>query len=79
MPDTMHTFDGTEVDVKHVKPLANGGARLDVEHPDGRKWRLDVDRNGESEIVTSWRDGELADLEIPEWLDANLQQVAKPA
>ncbi|MFC7200658.1 hypothetical protein [Halospeciosus flavus] len=73
----MTTYDGTEVDVEHVKPLSNGGARFDVEHPDGRRWQLDVSRTGESEIVTSWRDGQLVDLDIPDWLDDLLAQLAR--
>lgn len=75
----MTTYDGTKVDVEHIQPLAKGGARLDVEHPDGRRWLLDVTRNGNAEIVTSWRDSELAELDIPEWLDDNLSRIAKPA
>lgn len=75
----MTTYDGTTVDVEHVHPLKQGGARLNVEHPDGRRWLLDVTRNGNPEIVTSWRDDELADLDIPEWLDDNLTRIAKPA
>lgn len=74
---TMTTYDGTEVEVEHVKPLPDGGARFDVRHPDGRRWQLDVSRTGESEIVTSWRDGDLADLEIPGWLDTLLADLAR--
>jgi len=76
---TMTTYDGTEVEVEHVHPIDKGGARLDIEHPDGRRWLLDVSREGEPEIVTSWRGDKLADLEIPEWLDDNLTRGAKPA
>lgn len=76
---TIIDYDGTEVDVEHVHPIDDGGARVDVEHPDGRRWRLDVDRKGNPEIVTSWHDGELADLDIPEWLEDNLSRAAKPA
>lgn len=78
MPQTMIDYDGTEVEVEHVKPLSGGGARLNIEHPDGRRWLLDVTRNGSTEIVTTWRDGDLANLEVPEWLDDTLSLAAQP-
>ncbi|WP_135363426.1 hypothetical protein [Halosimplex halophilum] len=81
MPDTMtmRDYEGTEVEVEKVQETGAGGARLDVTHPDGRKWRLEVSRSGKPEVVTSWRDGQLTDLEIPEWLEDNLRKAARPA
>ncbi|WP_136717907.1 hypothetical protein [Halorientalis salina] len=75
MPETVTAYDGTTVTVEHVKPLANGGARFDIESEDGRKWRVDITRAGETELVTSWRDGELADLDVPDWLEDILERV----
>ena len=69
MPDTMEVYTGIEVTVEHVSTLANGGARFNITAEDGRKWQIDLTRDGETEIVTTWRDGALADLETPEWLD----------
>jgi len=69
MRDTIEVYTGTEVEVEHVKSLASGGARFDVTAEDGRKWRIDVTREGEVELVTSWEDGTLADLPLPEWID----------
>ncbi|MBV0923198.1 hypothetical protein KTS45_03205 [Halomicroarcula limicola] len=69
MPDTMEVYDGTEVTVAHVDSLANGGARFDITADDGRKWRIDLTRDGETEVVTTWREGTLADLGVPAWLD----------
>lgn len=69
MPDTIEVYTGDVVTVEHVKPLSNGGARFDVTAEDGRQWRIDVTRDGETELVTSWRDGTLADLDLPEWMD----------
>jgi len=69
MPDTMEVYTGMEVTVEHVNTLANGGARFDITAEDGRKWRLDLTRDGQTEIVTTWRDDTLADLDVPEWID----------
>ncbi|WP_225333831.1 hypothetical protein [Halomicrobium urmianum] len=68
MGETVEMYDGTEVEVEHVDALAEGGARFDVEAADGRKWRIDVDRHGDFDIVTTWRDGQLADVDVPEWM-----------
>jgi len=70
MPDTMEVYTGMEVTVEHVDSLSSGGARFDITAEDGRKWRLDLTRDGQTEIVTTWRDGTLADLDVPEWIDA---------
>ena len=69
MPDTMEVYTGIEVTVEHVSTLADGGARFNITAEDGRKWQLDLTRGGDTEIVTTWRDGVLADLDEPEWLD----------
>jgi hypothetical protein len=68
MPDTIQVHTGIEVTVEHVETLPNGGARFDITAEDGRSWRLDLTRNGEMEIVTTRRDGTLADLDTPDWL-----------
>lgn len=65
---TLETYDGTEVTVEHVEALPDGGGRFDVRAEDGRHWRIDVDRDGGTSVVTTRRDGELADLETPDWL-----------
>lgn len=67
--------DGTKVEIEHVKPLSNGGARFDIEADDGRKWRLDVTKSGNPDIVTSWEDGTLAELEMPDWMDHVLSRL----
>jgi len=69
MSDTMEVYNGIEVTVEHVSTLANGGARFNITAEDGRKWQIDLSRGGETEIVTTWRDGTLADLGTPDWLD----------
>lgn len=69
MGDTLELYTGDTVTVEHVKPLADGGGRFDVTAEDGRKWRIDVTRDGEVDVVTTWRDGTLADLDVPEWMD----------
>jgi hypothetical protein len=78
-PETIRAYDGTEVEVEIVKQLAGGGARVDVTATDGPRWRLDVNRTGTPEVVTTWNaDGDLADVDLPEWMDdviARLQRV----
>jgi len=78
-PDTIETYEGDEVEVEVIKPLAGGGARVEIDKPDGPRWRLDATRSGElSEVVTSWNsDGELADVEIPDWVDDILLRLAR--
>ncbi|MFB6179447.1 MAG: hypothetical protein ABEI77_06970 [Halorientalis sp.] len=75
MRETVTAYDGTTVTVEHVKPLANGGARFDIKSEDGRRWQVDLTPDGESELVASWRDGDLADLAIPDWLDDILERL----
>jgi hypothetical protein len=73
MPESMRkleAYDGTEVAVKPIKPLANGGTRVDISAEDGPKWRLNITRAGNITVVTTWNaDGELADVEVPDWMD----------
>lgn len=79
MPEKLTAYDGTDVEVEHIKPLANGGARFDIEIDDGRRWQLDVTRSGNVDVVTSWRDGTLADLDLPDWMDDILTQIRMAA
>jgi hypothetical protein len=78
-PDTIEAYDGTEVDVDVIKPLSGGGARVEIDAVDGARWRLDVTSTGElSEVVTSWNsEGELADKEVPDWVDDILLRLAR--
>jgi hypothetical protein len=73
----MRAPGGRKVDVDHVKPLPDGGARVDVE-ADGRRWRLDVPKTGDGwEVVTTWDNGRLTDLELPSWIDDVLVQLQR--
>jgi len=58
---------GLEGVVDHISRLPSGGARFEIA-ANGCTWRVDVDRNGDTEIVSNWRDGHLADLDTPDWL-----------
>jgi hypothetical protein len=76
--ETIH-IGGQEVTVEPVEPRPGGGARVDVE-ADDRTWRVDVRRSGSiDEVVTTWRDGELEDLEQPDWLEDVLARMARAA
>jgi len=68
MDGTVTVGEGTEVEVEHVEALPSGGARFDVA-ADGNTWRIDVTRDGSLDVVTTWADGELADVPLPEWMD----------
>ena len=64
------TWDGTDVEVEPIEELSGGGARVDVDAIDGPRWRLDVTKTGNYELVTSWNaDGQLDDVDVPEWMD----------
>ena len=70
---------GRSIEVEPVRPLSGGGARLDVS-AEGRQWRVDVSRSGTlQEVVTTWEDGNLADLDPPDWLDDALARVGRVA
>jgi len=72
-------FRGNDLEIEHRGP-EGAGARIDIEHEDGRKWRVIVSRSGNlKEIETTWRDGQLADLEEPDWLEDVLTQLARAA
>ena len=77
MKDTIEVYTGETVTIEHLKPLSGGGARFEITTEDARKWHVDVTRDGETEIVTSWRDGVLADLDEPEWLDDVAARLAR--
>lgn len=74
---TIETYTGEEVDVEHVEPRPNGAARFDIETEDGRKWRVDIKRSGEIDVITTWRDGVLADLDLPDWIDDLTARLAR--
>ena len=75
--DTLELYTGDTVTVEHVKPLADGGGRFDIAAEDGRKWQIDVTRSGDVDVVTTWRDGTLADLDVPEWMDDVVARLSK--
>lgn len=53
-----------------------GGGRVAVER--GRdKWHVDVLDDGDVQVVASWRDGDLADVELPEEVQERLAEYAR--
>ncbi|WP_123533642.1 hypothetical protein [Halosimplex salinum] len=70
-------YDGEVVDVRHLDNIEDG-ARMEVEHPDGREWVVLLDVSGEVDVEMGRRDGEPADLDVPEWLSDNLSRMARP-
>jgi len=77
--ETVQISTDLEVEIEHVKPVGASGARIDIEASDGRKWRVDVTRSGNVDVVTTWRDGELTDLELPEWIDYVTARIGQAA
>jgi len=74
------SIDGQEVTVTPIEEQPGGGARIDVEADDGRRWRVDVTATGELDaIVTTWQDGELRDLDRPWWLEDVIARLARAA
>jgi len=80
MPDEIEmTLHGEELAIELVEPR-NSKRVVDVEHDDGRKWRLIVNSQGDiDEVETTWCDGQLADLDQPDWLEDALARLARAA
>ena len=69
---------GMAVEAEHVEDRPGGGATLDIEHPDGRCWRVAVTSQGTvDEIVTAWdADGQAVAGDEPGWLADALRELA---
>jgi hypothetical protein len=68
-------WDGMEIEITRLGP-SGAGVKLDVDAPDDRRWRLDVTRSGNYEVLTTWNsDGDLDDVAEPPWLGDVLEQV----
>jgi len=82
MPSTNDTrtvhVRGMELEAIHIEDRPDGGATLDIEHPDGRRWRVGVSAQGTAtEVVTAWNsEGQVAAAEKPDWLADALRQLA---
>lgn len=73
---TIQTYTGEEIDYEYLEPRPAGGARFDIEAEDGRKWRIDITRSGQHDLVTSWNsDGDLDDVPLPDWLEDVVAQI----
>jgi hypothetical protein len=78
--DRTISIAGQEVTVTPIEEQPGGGARIDVEADDGRRWRVDVTATGELDaVVTTWQDGELRDLDRPWWLEDVIARLARAA
>jgi len=78
--ETIEVHTGATVSIEHVKSLSTGGARFDIETDDGRKWRVDVSKSGSNtDVVTSWENGVLTDIEVPDWMDHVLARLSGAA
>ena len=80
MPETKTIPLGDmEIEVELVESLSGGGARVDVQEGD-RRWRVDVNSTGNDyDIVTTWRDDQLDDVDDPDWMEDALKMVARAA
>lgn len=80
MPQKMSIRDyaGNEVEVRQLG-RSEDGHRLKVTHPDGRRWICQVSLSGEMDVESTYLDGELADIETPDWLEDELSLIAQPA
>lgn len=70
---TLETRTG-DVSITKLRPV-EGGGRVAVELGD-RKWHVDVLQEDGVQVVASWRDGELADVELPEEVEERLGEYA---
>ena len=78
MPHSIRDYDGEEVEVRRLGQ-SEDGHRLKVTHPDGRRWICEVDLDGAVDVESTYRDGELADIDTPAWLTDELAMLARPA
>ncbi|MFA1612078.1 hypothetical protein [Halobellus rubicundus] len=74
---SIDVYTGDTVDVTPVDKLSGGGTRIELDVEGGPRWRLDVNSTGNDyDVVTSWNErGELADVEVPAWIDDVLAQL----
>jgi len=75
---TITTYNGSQVEVRQLDRLEDG-ARLKATHPDGRRWIVEVDLDGDVSVEMTYLDGSPADLATPEWLEEELSLLARPA
>ena len=78
MPQSIRDYSGEEVEVRRLG-RSDDGHRLKVTHPDGRRWITQVGLDGAVDVESTYRDGELADVETPDWLADELSMIAQPA
>lgn len=70
-------FFGFEVEIEILDQLSHGKRSLAICHEDGREWRVVVSPAGQLEhIELTRRDGKIADLGEPDWLDDVLVQLS---
>jgi len=76
MQDITLDIFGMRIDVELIAQRSGGRRVMDVEHEDGRKWRMVVMPNGEDYYTeTMLRDDQLADLDEPDWLSEVLARL----
>lgn len=72
-------INGIDVTIS-VVATHDDGARFDISTPDDRTWCVDVDEDGELDgLVTTKVDGQLADLDTPDWLEQAVGRIRPPA
>lgn len=75
---TFETLGGQKVDVDRIRPVEDGKTRFEFDVEDGPRWRIDVKPPDDYELVTSWSaDDELADLDLPKWIDDIVAQMQR--
>jgi hypothetical protein len=76
-PIEMEVYTGDEITVDPLRRLDGGGTRVEIDVENGPWFRLDVVATGDNyDVVTSWDEtGQLADVDVPEWVDDVLHRL----
>ncbi|QIO25397.1 hypothetical protein [Haloarcula sp. JP-L23] len=60
---------GPEVEVEHIDVVDEDTGRFEVDAvDDGRRWHVDISRDGDCEVVRAWDGNIIVDGDEPDWL-----------
>jgi hypothetical protein len=76
-PIELEVYTGDAITVDPLRRLDGGGTRVEIDVENGPRFRLDVVATGDNyDVVTSWDEtGQLADVDVPEWVDDVLHRL----
>ncbi|MHC3382089.1 hypothetical protein [Haloarcula sp. H-GB5] len=67
--EVVELTDGPAVEIEHIDAVDVDTGRFEVATVHGdRRWHIDIDRNGDYEVVRAWDGNIIVDGDDPEWL-----------